>query len=772
VPELALSLSVPCTLTSLSQVREFVRQHALTAGLDKQQTYKLGLAVDEIATNAISHGYEQSETSGELALTADIDASRLSILLEDTAPPFDPTAAAKPNNLDQPLDQREAGGLGVFLAIQNVDEFAYRYVNGRNCYTFIMHRPASISLEEVAAILGNVGLFSELPDQVLNEIAHLAEVERLPQGTIVFEKGDPGTKLYAILTGQVRVHDGQQTLAQLDQGEIFGEMAAIDTQPRSASVTTEEDTLLLCLDQAHLLELMSRQPEISLGIIRALTRRFRGQVRDLREVRRRLGRVVLPLDEALAEESGAEELLERIVVESQEFCNADGGALYLRVDDNHLQAVIVRIDSLGLAVGGAQQSPADRDLLSLVDEETGQADDGSVAALAANTGRSVHVADVYQAGQSSFDTTRAADEQLGYRTISCFVVPLKNYEGRVIGALRLANARDSQTGAIIPFDPLHQLVVESLASQAAIVLTMRKLTQGQQTLVKLESDLQTARNIQADFLPDQLPQLTGWQIAAYFRPAREVAGDFYDAFILKKQNRLWIVMADVVDKGVSAALFMALVRSLVRAFAQQYYSVNWAELLDDDGGKRVARGQGRRRIASAGTIALKNALTLTNKYVLDNHIDLNMFATMFVGMFDPRSGRLSYINAGHNPPFVITADGALKAKLRPNGPAVGMLPDIEYEIENTHLAPGDMLFTYTDGVTEARAPDKSFFGDDRLETLLQRPYPSAAAALDAVKQTVYDFMGDALQFDDVTMLAVKREAEPADGPESPLDNLF
>jgi anti-sigma regulatory factor (Ser/Thr protein kinase) len=141
-------------LASLSQVREFVRQHALAAGLDKKQIYKLGLAVDEIATNAISHGYEQSETSGELVLAAETDAAKLSILLEDTAPPFDPTAEAEPDNLDQPLEQRKAGGLGVFLTLKNVDEFAYHYANGRNCYTFTMYRPASISTEEVAVILG------------------------------------------------------------------------------------------------------------------------------------------------------------------------------------------------------------------------------------------------------------------------------------------------------------------------------------------------------------------------------------------------------------------------------------------------------------------------------------------------------------------------------------------------------------------------------------------------------------------------------------------
>jgi len=645
----------------LSRVREFVRRHALAAGLDKKQIYKLGLAVDEIATNAIGHGYGESGTSGELALSAEIDETKLTVLLEDTAPPFDPSTKAEPDNLDKPLEQREEGGLGVFLAIKNVDDFAYSYVDGRNCYTFVMFRPAVIPDEEVAAILANVGLFSDLPDEVLNEIARLAEVERLPRDTIVFEKGDLGTKLYAILSGQARVHDGQQTLAQLGQGEIFGEMAAIDTQPRSASVTTEEDTLLLSLDQEQLLALMNQQPEISLGILRALSRRFRGQVRDLNEVRRRLGRVILPLDEALASDVGAAELLERIVVEAQQFCNADGGGLFLRTDDDHLQAVIMRVDSLALTLGAAAKSPAEFDLLPLVNEETGQADDRSLVASAANAGRSVHVADVYQAGQSRFDFVRAFDERHGYRTVSCFVVPLKDYSGRVIGALRLVNAVDRQTGQTIPFDPLQQLVVESLASQAAIVLTMRALTQGQQTLVKLESDLQTARDIQAGFLPEQLPQLEGWQIAAHFRPAREVAGDFYDAFMLKKQNRLWIVMADVVDKGVPAALFMALVRSLTRAFAQQYYSVNWADLLDSDSSKRPARGEGRRRIASAGTIALKNALTLTNKYILDNHIELNMFATMFVGMVDPRSGRLSYINAGHNPPFIVAADGTLKA---------------------------------------------------------------------------------------------------------------
>ena len=385
---------------------------SLPAELLPDLIYKLSLAIDEIATNAISHGYEESETSGELSLSAEIDAATLTIVLEDTAPPFDPLTEAEPDNLDQPLEQREAGGLGVFLAVQNVDEFAYRYANGRNCYTFTMNRPvttstvsastAAVDTAQVAAILAKVGLFSELPDEVLNEIVRLAKIEQAPKDTVVFEKGDPGTKLYAILSGRVRVHDEQQTLAYLGQGEIFGEMAAIDTQPRSASVTTEQDASLLCLEQEQLLGLMRRQPEVSLGIMRALSRRFRGQVRDLHEVRRRLGRVILPLDEALAGEAGVEELLERIVVEAQQFCNADGGALFLPAGGNHLRFVILRIDSLKLALGGDGKPPADLDPLPLLNEETGQEDDRSVATYAVNAGRSVHVADVYQAKESRF----------------------------------------------------------------------------------------------------------------------------------------------------------------------------------------------------------------------------------------------------------------------------------------------------------------------------------------------------------------------------------
>jgi sigma-B regulation protein RsbU (phosphoserine phosphatase) len=281
--------------------------------------------------------------------------------------------------------------------------------------------------------------------------------------------------------------------------------------------------------------------------------------------------------------------------------------------------------------------------------------------------------------------------------------------------------------------------------------------------LKMETDLQVAHRIQEGFLPKELPQPAGWEVAAHFKPAREVAGDFYDAFMLSQNRRLGFVIADVVDKGVPAALFMALVRSLVRAFAQQNYSLSWTNVLEDDPVARIAGSASRARggkggIPSTGTNALRNAVLLTNNYIMENHLDLNMFATLFFGLLDPSNGQLAYINAGHNPPFVMGPDGTLKAALKGTGPAVGMFPATDFRIEYAQIDPGDVLYLYTDGVTEARDPAKGFYTEKRLRSLLSQPVDSAARLLDRVESSLRQFMAGAVQFDDITMLAVRRSS--------------
>lgn len=278
-------------------------------------------------------------------------------------------------------------------------------------------------------------------------------------------------------------------------------------------------------------------------------------------------------------------------------------------------------------------------------------------------------------------------------------------------------------------------------------------------LLKIEHDIQVARRIQAGFLPTELPKPGGWDVAACFQPAREVAGDFYDAFMLSQNRRLGFVIADVVDKGVPAALFMALVRSLTRAFAQQNYSINWTDILEAGTSAQPFTRKQTRAIPSTGTMALKNAVQLTNNYITENHMQDNMFATLFFGMLDPATGHLAYINAGHNPPVIFDSNGNLKLELKPTSMAVGMMPDTNYSIEFAQIDPGDFIFCYTDGVTEARNLIGDFFMENRLFELLARPGTTARGLVDHIYAALQEFMTGAIQFDDITMIAIVRHSE-------------
>ncbi len=270
----------------------------------------------------------------------------------------------------------------------------------------------------------------------------------------------------------------------------------------------------------------------------------------------------------------------------------------------------------------------------------------------------------------------------------------------------------------------------------------------------LNQELEKGREIQRNFLPSQLLQVPGWEIAAFFSPARQVAGDFYDAFELPG-NRLGFVIADVCDKGVGAALFMALFRSLIRLFSGQ---TRLDELL--------LRGNERSRspIGTTSDEQVPNldhpkalqAVRLTNNYIVQNHGDLGMFATLFFGVLDPNTGLLSYINGGHEPLFIVNPWGGVRERLKSVGPAPGMLPDIDYPVKQTYLKPGDILLGYTDGVPEARAPSGEFFTKERLLSMLEQKASSAAVLLDQIAASVLAHTGEADQYDDITMLAVRR----------------
>jgi sigma-B regulation protein RsbU (phosphoserine phosphatase) len=271
-----------------------------------------------------------------------------------------------------------------------------------------------------------------------------------------------------------------------------------------------------------------------------------------------------------------------------------------------------------------------------------------------------------------------------------------------------------------------------------------------------EKELEIAREIQSSFLVKDYPQPEGWEIATHIRPARQVSGDFYDVFPIATSKQIALIMADVCDKGVGAAMYMAIFRSLFRAYSDQHYIIRWAGTPSNPPGESTTGIFRRDAVLASGAPSLKNAVDLTNNYIATHHGNSNMFATVFFGLLDPSNGQLLYINAGHEAPFLI-CDGSLKTRLEPTGPAVGMLPNMDFKIKEIQLDPGDALFLYTDGITDARGPDDEQFTELRLLEAATSPAPSAEGRIREVMNSLDRHISNREQYDDVTLMIVQRK---------------
>jgi serine phosphatase RsbU (regulator of sigma subunit) len=283
-----------------------------------------------------------------------------------------------------------------------------------------------------------------------------------------------------------------------------------------------------------------------------------------------------------------------------------------------------------------------------------------------------------------------------------------------------------------PFEPV------LLRARVAACLAAKRVHDAERGVTqRLTHELEVGREIQRGFLPATLPEFMGCELAATFEGAREVSGDFYDAFPSADGTQLTLVVGDVCGKGVGAALFMALFRSLIRAVATR------------------AMRSGATMVGSSDE-RLMIALTTANDYIAREHGSANMFATVFAGSLNTLSGVVRYVNAGHEPPLVIAAAGGVREQLPPTGPALGLFPDAPLAMKSVRLAMGETLLVATDGVSEARDRSGGFFGEPQLLSLCAAPAPTAAALVARVRDAVHAFADGAEPADDLTMLAARR----------------
>ena len=301
------------------------------------------------------------------------------------------------------------------------------------------------------------------------------------------------------------------------------------------------------------------------------------------------------------------------------------------------------------------------------------------------------------------------------RSLIC--APLKA-KGRLIGVLSVFNKRKGES-----FSKEDERLLTIIAAQSAQVVEHARLYEEEQALHRVEQELETARSIQQRLLPTAPPSIPGYDIAGMSLAARQVGGDYFD-FISMADGMTGLCVADVSGKGITAALLMAVVQATIRG--QSLVNSSMAERLEVS-----------NRLIHQSTPADK-------------------FVTMFYAALDAENHRLHYSNAGHNPPFLIPRVGEPRV-LGAGGPVLGVLPHFKFEESTIDLEVGDLLVIFTDGFSEAINPAMEEFGEERLlEAARSLTNLPAQELLDTLGEEVRKFCGSEPQFDDMTIMAVRR----------------
>lgn len=413
---------------------------------------------------------------------------------------------------------------------------------------------------------------------------------------------------------------------------------------------------------------------------------------------------LLDLSQQLLSRRDLDDLMAFIVEEVRRQLAADACAVLLTGDDPDHLYFRAAAGWLGDPVGSNYPVPAD--------ESTGS---GQVM----RTQQALLIEDL-QAQDPPLWTSEWLERE-GFRAAA--IVPLVA-AGKSIGTLVIDSRRPRR------LTELEVRFLRLMANQAALAIETARLHHEELQRERIEEELTVARKIQMSMLPAELPRLPGWEFATHFEAAHQIGGDFYDLFSLPGEPGRWgVVIADVSDKGIPAALFMALSRTTIRNIA--------------------LRGR-----------APAEVLSWANRYIQEDS-QSDMFLSAFYAELNMNTGQLLYANAGHNPPLLWRPSEGTFSRLPRSSPLLGVLADIAVEVREEILAPGDALILYTDGITEAIDVDFEEFGSARLESAIrllaaEHPSPAAQDIRTAIADEVRRFSGSMIQYDDMTLLIIKR----------------
>ncbi|MFC1555826.1 PP2C family protein-serine/threonine phosphatase [candidate division KSB1 bacterium] len=389
-----------------------------------------------------------------------------------------------------------------------------------------------------------------------------------------------------------------------------------------------------------------------------------------------------------------DELLTEMLRIAQEGTEADRGTIYLV--DNEKQEIYSRV-----LIGKE---------ISEIRMPIGTGISGTVA----RTGKTIVVDDAYVHPQFNDQF----DKSTGYRTKTMLSMPIKNVDNKVVGVFQIINKFDGE------FNDMDVDFLSSLANYSALALELAHLHTEIVDKHKMEQEISIARLIQKNFLPVDIPIIEGYEVFGCNIPSATVSGDYYDYF--KQSDNRWVIaIGDVSGKGIPAAMLTAQAQSYFKALTHYCSSV-----------EEVAAN--------------------LNKYILDSTAP-GKFITFHFGCLDTAEHCYHFVNAGHNPPIHIKNDGTY-TELSKGGPVLGFLPDMKYDSSKALLEEGDLIFCFTDGITEIFDRDEEEFGEERLYDFLleHRDLPLSGIFVKLLMK-LREFSDGKFHQDDMTVVAIKRK---------------
>jgi len=297
-------------------------------------------------------------------------------------------------------------------------------------------------------------------------------------------------------------------------------------------------------------------------------------------------------------------------------------------------------------------------------------------------------------------------------------MPVKNAENQITGVLVIKNKIDDT------FNRDDEEFLKSLTNYTATALELSELHAQLVHQKRIEHELSLAREIQKSLLPQKIPAIDGYEIFGVNKSCHEVSGDYYDFFPVENDN--WVfAIGDVSGKGIPASLLMAVLQSHLKAINYMHYPIN-------------------------------EIIKLLNEYLVVNSIP-DHYVTFFLGILDCRNDTFEYVNAGHNPPFLINK-GRQKKRLNTGGPIIGMFSNLVYSMEKIHLKKDDLLFCFTDGVTEYADKNNREYGETRLKKFLKENHKQTSEEIfRSLLKTLDDFSGNEKPKDDITVLMLRKK---------------